>query len=110
MTAARTCRWIGCDERPRAHGVCKSHHDKTMRAGRRAIRRAAAGHTPPPPRPRPPVADRLEELEWILGGGCWPPDAARRCGWTLESACAAARKHGRADIAAMLTRHKEMTP
>ena len=47
MTTGRTCRWIGCDERPRAHGVCKSHHDKTMRAGRRAIRRAAAGHTPP---------------------------------------------------------------
>lgn len=108
MTADRTCRWIGCDERPRARGVCKSHHYRTMRAGRRA----ATGQPRPEPRPepQPPVADRLEELEWLLGGGCWPPDAARRCGWTLESACAAARKHGRADIAAMLTRHKEMTP
>lgn len=109
MTTGRTCRWIGCDERPRARGVCKSHLDKTMRAGRRAIRHAA-GRTTPRPRPRPPVADRLEELAWLLGGGCWPPDAARRCGWTLESARSAAHRNGRADIATMLTRHKEMTP
>lgn len=36
------CAWIDCTAPARSRGVCPQHYDKTLRAGRRMLRRAAA--------------------------------------------------------------------
>lgn len=37
-----TCAHHACDRPTRSRGLCAKHYDWTLRAGRRAIRRAAA--------------------------------------------------------------------
>lgn len=100
------CRWIGCTVPARAKGVCQRHHGRTMRAGRRAARGvspadvARAIHQAETA--ASPIPDRLDDLAWLLSNGEWPDHAARRCGWTRDSASRAAVRAGRGDVAGML--------
>lgn len=50
------------------------------------------------------TSDRLEDLEWLLEGGVWPPTACARVGWTVDAARQAATRHGRT-VAAVLQGH-----
>lgn len=49
--------------------------------------------------------ERLDELQWLLGRGVWPPTACARLGWSIGAAEKAARADGRRDMAAVLWRH-----
>lgn len=46
-----------------------------------------------------PIRDRLEDLEFLLDHGEDGDRAARRCGWSRESALSIARRHDRPDLA-----------
>ncbi len=47
---------------------------------------------------------RLDELEWLIDGGVWPPTACARVGWSVDAARQAATRHGRT-VAAVLQGH-----
>lgn len=45
---------------------------------------------------------RLGEIEHLLAGGVWPPEACRRVGWTVSAALYHAAAHGRERAAFLL--------
>ena len=53
----------------------------------------------------PGTAERLDDLEWLIGGGVWPPDAVARVGWTVGAAQIAARRRGMTRLARTLDTH-----
>ncbi|MGO1325094.1 MAG: hypothetical protein ACTMH8_06130 [Brevibacterium aurantiacum] len=56
------------------------------------------------------VSYRLGELEHLLAGGIWPPTAARRVGWSVETAERAAARHGKYELAARIANARRRLP
>lgn len=58
-------------------------------------------------KPRSPseVTYLLDELEHLIAGGVWPPQAIRRLGWDLQGACEAARRRGCTRLSNLLRVH-----
>lgn len=78
-----------CDLPVRSLGLCNSHYRKARRA------RATTQRT----------TDRLNEVQHLIDGGVWPPNAVKRCEWTLTGAEKAARVAGRDQLANTLRPH-----
>ena len=57
--------------------------------------------------PRSPaeITYLLDELEHLIAGGIWPPQAIRRLGWDLQGACEAARRRKRTALQNLLRNH-----
>lgn len=77
-----------CDQPARSRGLCNTHYHRARRAkitaGKKASGETRQGRT----------RERLDELEWLIDGGVWPVEAAKRCGWgNLASAESIARRH-----------------
>lgn len=83
------CTVPDCDRPHRSQGMCEMHYRRAWRAEAAKKRSENA---------RAEATYRLDELTWLLDGGVWPPEAARRCGWTVAGAEKAARKQDREEI------------
>ena len=68
----------------------------------------------PEPKRIPPaeVMHRLDEMEHLVAGSIWAPHAARRVGWSIETAERAAARHGHHELAARLAaaRRRHLSP
>ncbi|MFE5777115.1 hypothetical protein [Brachybacterium sp. NPDC056505] len=60
--------------------------------------------------PTPRIAARIEELEWLLDGGVWPPTACARVGWTVETARTMANRYGLRALAHRLGAFDPLSP
>lgn len=86
-----------CDQPARSRGLCNLHYHRARRA-KIAAEREAAGQTR-----STRTRERLDELEWLITGGVWPVEAAKRCGWgQLASAESVARRHDHPVLPAIL--------
>lgn len=47
----------------------------------------------------------IGELEHLIAGGVWPPQAVNRLGWGLKGAYDAARRRGRTTLQHLLRNH-----
>lgn len=82
-----------CDTPARSRGLCNLHYH---RARRIEIAETRSKNT------RAEAEYRLGELAWLIDGGVYPPEAARRCDWTVAAAEKCARRYDRGDIARTL--------
>lgn len=93
-----TC--TACDRPARSRGLYQAHYHQARRA-ERAANRAAARTT----EPRMSRTERLTEMQWLIDGGVWPIEAAKRVGYTFHSAETAAY-HAGADRLRDVLRHE----
>lgn len=58
-------------------------------------------------KPRTPaeVDYLLDEVEHLIAGGVWPPQALQRLGWDLTGAERAARRRDRTRLSSLLRNH-----
>lgn len=56
--------------------------------------------------PRASTRARIEDLEHLIRCDVSPEAAACRCGWTIEGAEQAARRHGSPELARIYGRHR----
>lgn len=82
-----------CDLPPHTRGMCESHYKSQLARHKRIF-----GGTE--------IEFRISELEHLLDGGVWPPDAVRRLGWTIKSAEDAARYRGMTRLTARLAEYR----
>lgn len=97
----------------RAHGTAKAYREGCPCDDCAAAYTQWAQQAPEPKRiSRSEVTHRLDEMEHLIAGSVWPPDAAHRVGWSLETAERAAARHGRHNLAARLAaaRRQHLSP
>lgn len=58
-------------------------------------------------KPRSPaeITYLLDEVEHLIAGGVWPPQALQRLGWDLAGAERAARRRGRTRLSNLFRAH-----
>lgn len=97
----------------RGHGTAKAYREGCPCDDCAEAYTRWAQQQPEPKRiSRPEVMHRLDEVEHLVAGSTWPPHAARRVGWSVETAERAAARHGRYELAARLAaaRRQHLSP
>lgn len=56
------------------------------------------------------VSYRLSEIEHLIAGGVWPPEAVHRVGWSTAAAEQAAARHGQYELASRIATTRQQTP
>lgn len=98
-TRARYSRGCRCDE----CRVANTAYDRALRA-RAGLpdERPVPVDDPTRPAARGKVADRIEDLEFLLSVGEDPVRAVERVGWSMSAADRALNRHGRFALAARI--------